>query len=170
MAPCVSGRANYLGVVPMKPTRRDARSGGKPARPTPVRPTPRGVTGTVSDARLTRLRDRVATVYPSADSPFRERLGFCYVLSGRKILEHPDALLVHGSVQGDDKPRIQHAWIITEDGHIWEPTTNQLYGPIDFDQTFNPIVGAIYTSTDAARKMLQHKHFGPWHIKEGNET
>lgn len=148
----------------MNAPRRDARSGAKPGRRTVDRPMPRGVTGPVSEARLSRLRDRVATIYPEDGAPFNERLGFCYVLAGRKILDHPNALLVHGSVQGDDKPRIHHAWIIIEDGRIWEPVTNQVFNPMLWEYTFNPMTDVIYTSTDAAKAMLKHKHFGPWHI------
>ena len=45
----------------------------------------------------------------------KDRLGQCYTLAGRYVLAHPDAILVHGAINGrrwgiqqEDNP---HAWV-----------------------------------------------------------
>lgn len=55
------------------------------------------------------------------------RLGQCYVLSGRYVMDHQESILVHGSINGRrwtgkdfDNP---HAWV--EDGdEIYDPVWN----------------------------------------------
>lgn len=67
-----------------------------------------------------------AYVDPNEGEPFKARLGRCYELAGRFASHNEDAILVHGSIQGFGKPRLDHAWVEI-DGGIWEPASGQLY-------------------------------------------
>ena len=98
----------------------------------------------------------------SEGGDLRSRLGRCYELSGRYVMDHPESTLVHGSIQGMGNPRIGHAWAITKDGQVWEPATNQEYSPVVFNAVFNPHEDKRYPWSDALAKMTEHGTFGPW--------
>ena len=42
---------------------------------------------------------------------------------------HPGATLIHGSIQGFEYPRINHAWVILANCTVFEPITNQVFDP-----------------------------------------
>ena len=92
------------------------------------------------------------------------RPGRCYELSGRYILNDaaPDAVLVHGSIQGFGHPRIAHAWVEDGESGIWEPVTDEHYPPEVFAALFNPLREHTYTSCQTSLMALKTKHWGPW--------
>lgn len=92
----------------------------------------------------------------------KSRLGLCYQLAGRYAAHHDDAVLVHGSIQGRGKPRIDHAWVKLADGQIWEPVADVTLDPRVFDAVFNPIEDKTYTSEQVNLQTLRFQHWGPW--------
>ena len=61
--------------------------------------------------------------------PFRERLGRCYELSGRYLMGTEGTTMVHGTIEGAGRPPIDHAWVVTKEGKVFEPASNHLYAP-----------------------------------------
>lgn len=93
-----------------------------------------------------------------------DRLGQCYALAGRYIIDHygSDLALVHGTIQGFGAPPLDHAWVRFPDGRVWEPATNTIYSPGDFQVLFNPQEVQTYSGKEAMSKMVDTGHFGPW--------
>jgi hypothetical protein len=99
--------------------------------------------------------------------PYRKRLGRCYELSGRYLLDNPNTNLVHGSIQGMGQPRIKHAWVETlgTDGRltgIFEPISNAIQHPGAYGLFFNAHVDKRYPQKEALAHMVKKRHFGPW--------
>lgn len=101
-----------------------------------------------------------------AQKGFSQRLGRCYELAGRYVMENPTATLVHGSIQGMGNPRLDHAWAETRGGNIYEPITDREWEPKVFDAVFNPKERATYGGHDSLVKMVDTGHFGPWDDKQ----
>lgn len=139
-------------------TRRDGPSGARRPDRTLGRPTHRAASAPVLPRDGSRIRD-----VPDDDAPFERRLGYCYVLANRFMWNHPDAILVHGSIAAFGMPRLAHAWVMSADGSVWEPITNALYESGDFLAMFNPKAEARYTANEAARAALLSNNHGPWH-------
>jgi len=108
---------------------------------------------------------------PHSDSDedgFYQRLGRCFELAGTFMIHDPSArLLIHGTIQGDGRPALAHAWVYTRHGDIWEPITNSLYDPRDFKAMFSPVQERAYSLVETSRHMLVTKHYGPWHNTTG---
>jgi hypothetical protein len=99
-----------------------------------------------------------------------DRLGQCYVLSGRYVMSHPEAVLIHGSVNGNN-----HAWVETSKS-IPDETTGQEYQiEIVFDpvleveypkeyyyKKLNALVAKQYSQEEVMKTMMQYNHWGPW--------
>jgi len=100
------------------------------------------------------------------------RLGKCYELSGRYLLDRrDDTNLVHGSIEGSiegfGNPRIKHAWVevLDKDGKvtgIYEPITNAIQDPASFGAYFSAHVDRRYPAREGLVNMVKHGHFGPW--------
>jgi len=103
------------------------------------------------------------------DKTMGNRLGRCYELAGRYLMDNNDMgahkgdVLVHGSIQGGGNPRIGHAWVQNKEGTIaWEPASNRQY-PMDvFKAYFKAIPSTTYSYTDALAHMVSDAHWGPW--------
>ena len=102
-----------------------------------------------------------ALVNPDASVPFKKRLGRCYELAGRLATSNSEAVLVHGSIQGFGKPRIDHAWVEV-DGQVWEPAGGQLWDRRVFDAIFNPVEEQRYDHNAVLSLSLEHGTWGPW--------
>ena len=65
--------------------------------------------------------------------------------------------------------RINHAWVETETGYIWEPKSGEFMKKDYFYKRAQPKVDAKYTPEEAAIMAARTKHFGPWSAKERNQ-
>jgi len=72
---------------------------------------------------------------------------------------------VHGTVQTIGK-RIDHAWVETETGYIWEPESGEFMKKSYFYERAKPEVKAKYTAEEATIMVARTKHFGPWTEQE----
>jgi hypothetical protein len=121
------------------------------------------------------------TTMSKRKTPFEKRLGRCYELSAKAVLDHPEWTLVHGRLTaparvGEVKyPLLDHAWCEYE--HDLPPVDE--FEGIKIEVVFDPVMGrtypkAIYYSMykvevagrysfdEMAKKLVTFKHFGPW--------
>ncbi len=92
----------------------------------------------------------------------RSRLGRCYELAGRRVLQG-EGTLVHGTITNGATARIGHAWVIMEDGSVWEPISDQAMPMLVFVAFFHPEPILSYPREEALSLMARTAHFGPWH-------
>lgn len=111
--------------------------------------------------------------YTNEDTGLRARLGRCYELAAKAFIPSPGLgnpggvprpkRLVHGSWHGPDAPaRIKHAWVILEDGRIWEPITALICDPDKFSTYCRTEMTWIYSGEAVSRRLIKHRHYGPW--------
>lgn len=91
------------------------------------------------------------------DALLSDRLGRCYELSGRYIVDHPGCRLVHGSIQGFGYPRINHAWVILPSGDRHDPVADLTLSPVAHEAYFSAIEDVVYDAHEAMAEMLRHK-------------
>lgn len=111
------------------------------------------------------LHDRMGLCYELALTAFSGWAKFSERMFSRNevsLLPAPVAV-VHGTiVTGDSRP-LKHAWVILEDGRMWEPVTGLICDPVLFMAGNEAVVERSYDRTEASRLMLRHQHYGPWH-------
>ena len=97
--------------------------------------------------------------------PVPENSGECYSTSGRFIMDEvrhdQDATLVHGVIRnlnGD----VAHGWVELDDGFIFEPATDAVYHPDDFEHLFRPLTIIEYPKTIALAMIAKNRHWGPF--------
>jgi hypothetical protein len=110
--------------------------------------------------------------YAEDPSPFDGRLGHCYRLAASAFIHshddrpagYPEPItLVHGSWHGPGAPdRIDHAWVLLDDGRVWEPITACIFDRERFYSYTRAEDTMHYQGVVALMNMLQHEHFGPW--------
>ncbi len=102
----------------------------------------------------------------------KNRLGQCYVLAGHCVCvidDHPNAMLVHGTINGKfftgidfDNP---HAWV-EENGEVFDPVWNRWFSKETYYLLVNAKVISTYDHEAALKNMFVFEHWGPW-PKEG---
>lgn len=94
---------------------------------------------------------------------FRARLGRCYELSGRHVMNACDgSRLVHGTIQGAGHPRIGHAWVEKPDGTVYDPVLDAEFPAEIHALVFSARVDAVYDLEGVAVQSLRSGHWGPW--------
>ena len=91
--------------------------------------------------------------------------GACYADAWRFLIKEEEGELLHGTVQTIGK-RINHAWVETETGHIWEPESGEFMKKVYFYERAKPKVEARYNAEEAAIMAARTKNFGPWTKEE----
>jgi hypothetical protein len=70
----------------------------------------------------------------------RKRKGRCYYeLAFKVTLDEPDAdgfTLVHGRVRGTAGGSTGHAWIILDDGRVYDPVLDRYFDPAVYADTY----------------------------------
>ena len=108
------------------------------------------------------------------------RLGRCFELSGKFIIEYPDWKLVHGVITDHrygTGSSLVHAWV-ENGGMVYDPVLDEsfirfiyyeVYGIIDYTyHDYEKSKGipetprVVYDSKDAFKLMLTNKNYGPW--------
>ena len=99
-----------------------------------------------------------------SSSGLESRLGRCYELSGGFVSGDTSgtATLVHGSIQGFDNPRINHAWVELSDGQVYDAVLQKKFPKMIHDALFNPEIHHRYDHEQVLIMMLRFKHWGPW--------
>lgn len=114
---------------------------------------------------------------PSDEQSFESRITRCYEIAAHAIvntdavrnraeaeqLPMPEAL-IHGkwsSPDTRDKP-IHHAWVLLDDGRIWEPISRTIHDTEEFTRYTQCVSNDIYSPEAAAANMLRTGHYGRW--------
>lgn len=106
------------------------------------------------------------------DKPdFNDRLGRCYELAAKAMLEVPQPpgapvplLLLHGKWRGPTaKEAIGHALVNLSNGYFWEPITKSICEPHQFMGYTRWQTLITYDAVSARRHMRLSEHYGPWH-------
>jgi hypothetical protein len=102
--------------------------------------------------------------YKKSDD-MKDRLGQCYVLSGRYVMDHPEAILVHGSINGIrwtgkdfDNP---HAWI-EEGDEAYDPVWDLRLPKEAYYGMMQAKVIKKYNQEETMLTMVRSKNWGPW--------
>lgn len=106
-------------------------------------------------------------------TPLERRLGRCYELSAQYVLDHPDTVLVHGSIQGNGHPRIGHAWVTwsehvtlgdldIEVATIHDPVTEMTMPAEAWLFLHNGIADDTYTIDELRELIVETRHWGPF--------
>ena len=98
---------------------------------------------------------------PSESITGFDRMSRCYELAGRYLMANDGTTMVHGTVDNGAK-EIRHAWVVDQDGEIFEPTTGIHYDPTSFEAQYHPAERIRYPQDRAMVQMLRFKHWGPW--------
>jgi len=93
-----------------------------------------------------------------------KKLGQCFVLSGRYVLDSTDAdvRLVHGTItRKHDGYTMDHAWVEKGDNVIdpvleWDLPKDAYYGMLDAKPK------KVYDKDEMIKAMMKVKHWGPW--------
>lgn len=100
----------------------------------------------------------------------RKRDGRCYELALKHMLHEPDAerwTLVHGRVwRGIPGELIDHAWIETDDGQVYDPVKNAYMPRRQYHSMRRAVDVRRYTKQEAMALCAEAKHFGPWQPEE----
>jgi len=99
--------------------------------------------------------------------PIKERAGLCYLLAWRHITEQGEGILIHGEVWSEKLGRmINHAWVETETGYIYEPESDSYYPKDWLYKTYKIKELNTYTPDQARIMALRTGTYGPWTEEE----
>lgn len=122
-----------------------------------------------SGSHLAFSHEAMAGVDPNGGISARDRLGRCYELAAKYVMNNPTSALAHGSIGGPlaqanarGSPKIGHAWAIDADGEIFEPTTGRHFSRHDFRHLFDGVDWIVYTQDEVFRHVTRSGHWGPW--------
>ncbi len=95
----------------------------------------------------------------------KEKLGQCFVLSGRYVLNNSDAILVHGTINGfrftgKDFDNL-HAWVEEKD-EVFDPVWDKRFPKDLYNEIMNVTIHKKYNQEEMLKIMLQHGNWGPW--------
>jgi hypothetical protein len=95
-----------------------------------------------------------------------DRLGKCYQLAGRYVVDHHDVTLVHGTINGRkwgladfDNP---HAWVVEADGVVYDLVWDDRFDADAFAAIFDAKEIVRYSRVEVRNLILQTEHWGPW--------
>ena len=97
--------------------------------------------------------------------PCSPRLGQCYVLSGRYVLNNSNAILVHGTINGirftgKDFDNL-HAWV-EEGDEVFDPVLDKRFPKDMYYEVMNAKSHKKYDQEKMMVIMLREGHWGPW--------
>jgi len=114
---------------------------------------------------------------PSDEQTFKARVTRCYEIAGTAVvstdavrsraeaenLPMPEAL-IHGTWSSPDTRErpIHHAWVLLDDGSIWEPISRTLCDAEMFTRYTQCVSQGIYSPKAATLNMVKSGHYGRW--------
>ncbi len=104
-----------------------------------------------------REGNRTDRVHPQKPS----NVGQCYEVSGRFVFDNHEGTLTHGIIRSEYGD-VGHSWTVLPDGYVYEPTTDSVYHPDDFERIHNPVVLAQYDTDETFRMLAGEGHWGPY--------
>ena len=104
---------------------------------------------------------RLATDFYDRGLTYQDRLGQCFEMAARYVIDHPVTELIHGSIQGYGAPRLDHAWVDTGSG-IFDAVMGKHFTYDEWELFANPIEGDRFSYRTLSKLISKHKHWGPW--------
>ena len=159
------------------PPNIDPSSATKPGTTLPAKGTQPGLKRLgIEPEERPKLKDKDRKGKYKADESVNEdsmksRLGKCYVLSGRYVMDNPEWDLVHGTItqQNGSGKTIKHAWaekVETVDRYKIRWVFDPVWGNKMPWDAYVKFVGAEeekrYTSGEMIEIILKQKNWGPW--------
>lgn len=98
-------------------------------------------------------------------SKLGDRLGRCYELSAKYVLDNDGFNLVHGFITdkiGVTGHTIDHAWVEKE-GNVYDPVLDMELPTEIHEAMFNAEVTIKYPRKSVLDMILMKEHWGPWH-------
>jgi 8-oxo-dGTP pyrophosphatase MutT (NUDIX family) len=96
--------------------------------------------------------------------PKNPRVGKCYELSGRYVLEHPKAILVHGRLINPFKrglTELDHAWVEVGD-EIFDPVMDIIWPKNVYEDFFHAKPNKKYSFIEVVKIVDRAENWGPW--------
>ena len=91
------------------------------------------------------------------------RTGLCYQLAYQFIFREKEGVLVHGQIYaGSPKHWMDHAWVETGTGFVYEPVGNEFFPKKAFYTAFRAKPQARFTPEKAMIALMRNNHYGPW--------
>lgn len=91
---------------------------------------------------------------------FKQRLGKCYQLAGRYIMDNKNSILVHGTLHFQGKT-LEHAWI-EENGTVFDLVLDKHFPNFIYYRLFQAEKLKKYNHKQAMGNILKTKIFGVW--------
>jgi hypothetical protein len=107
----------------------------------------------------------VAPARKPGSQRYKDRTARCYELAIKYQYRHPDAVVVHASVQHPGtsmKPGTDHAWCELPEGVVYDPADGQFYDTAAYRTQQQLEHEGRYTQLQAARLVLHTNSWGPW--------
>jgi len=99
------------------------------------------------------------------ENGIEERFGRCYELCAKLVVfnaPYSDAVLVHGTIQRDPNPRIDHAWVEFDEDQVLDPVLGFTMPKDAYMRWANAEERVRYTKKETQTLILEHEHWGPW--------
>lgn len=91
------------------------------------------------------------------------RAGLCYQFALEHIFRQQEGTLIHGQVWSQAQGRmIDHAWVVTETGFVYEPVTDRYFPKDELYREYQMKEITVYTVEEAMEMVIRTRHYGPW--------
>lgn len=117
--------------------------------------------------RQPRFADPTAEEVRGAERGGRAFTGRCYEGALTYLQAHPEATLVHGTVNGTGGLRFGHAWVELPSGRVLDGSTHGFYEGPSYHAELKTAAERRYTYKEALKTALREKNWGPWHETAG---
>jgi hypothetical protein len=91
------------------------------------------------------------------------REGLCFQLAFQHVTHQEEGTLVHGKIWSPKlRQMIDHAWVITETGYIYEPVSDRYFYRDPLYKKYKMQEINLYTPDEARKMALRANNYGPW--------
>jgi hypothetical protein len=70
--------------------------------------------------------------------------------------------LVQGAISSGHVGTYDHAWLISQDGRVYDPVRDKTYAVAEYEAEFQADAVNIYSLEQSERLGGEHGHYGPW--------
>lgn len=112
---------------------------------------------TITALPQTKKNKSISQEIPQEES----RVGQCYRLAHQFLAREEEGELIHGRLWNGSR-WIDHAWVETETGYVYEPVADTFYRKEDFYKATKAQVYHRYSVEQAMINLAKNKNYGPW--------
>lgn len=115
------------------------------------------------EAALDDDQRRLLALYREVGNVDPDRLGRCYELAVRQVLDLDADGVVHGTILLPNRAAAtDHAWAWRDDGTVWEPTLGRWVDGGWHRWLFGTTEHHRYDRMQVHEQVHAHGHYGPW--------